>query len=363
MYSYRSLLLLLILGCGESVSPVPRPLSPLYRTTAGSAAARDITVMAQNVYVGADVDLVIGALLTPDPADDFAALMFAIETLGKTDFPTRAAAIADEIARVRPHAVGLQEISNIDIELGPLGVPIAVHLDFLAILQSALAERGLHYAVAASVTNTDAQLVGGLVRLVDHDVLLVDVDRVTISGAGGQNFAARVPPEAVGGIALLRGWVWADVTIDGASLKLVSLHAEANLAGQSLSQLRAGQMLELVSTLGTSRAILMGDFNDHPGSLMYQVLQGAGFTDAWAALRPGAIGNTCCHAADLSNYRVELEQRIDYVFTRGVERADGKLFGQIDRFGEVPADRVAGPAYPLWPADHVGLVAALRLPS
>lgn len=352
------LFLLTCIACTEAPSA-----PPVFRVTAGSAAARDVTVLAQNVYVGADVDLVIGALLTPDPADDLPALLFAIETLGKTDFPARAAAIADEIARVRPHAVGLQEISNIDIELGPIGVPVSVHLDFLGILQGELAERGLHYQVAATVTNTDAQLVGGLVRLVDHDVLLVDPSRVTVSAAGGQNFTARVPPAATGGIALIRGWVWADVTIDGTAYRIVNLHAEANLAGQSLSQLRAAQMMELVGTLGSGRAILMGDFNDAPGSLMYQVLAGAGFTDAWAALRPGAVGNTCCHAADLSNKTADLGQRIDYVFARGLEQADGKLTGQIDRFGEVPADRVAGPAYRIWPADHVGLVAALRLPS
>ena len=64
----------------------------------------DITVMTQNLYVGADVDLVIRALGTPDPGDDFPALMFAIETVGKTDFPARAEAIADKIARARPRS-------------------------------------------------------------------------------------------------------------------------------------------------------------------------------------------------------------------------------------------------------------------
>src|SRR6267378_2466297 len=77
----------------------------------------EISVMTQNLYVGADVDLVIRALGTADPADDFPALLFAIETVGKTDFPARAAAIADQIARARPHAVGLQEVSRIDIDL------------------------------------------------------------------------------------------------------------------------------------------------------------------------------------------------------------------------------------------------------
>ena len=58
-----------------------------------AAPSADISVMTQNLYVGADVDLVIRALATPNPNDDFAALMFAIETVGKTDFPARAQAI------------------------------------------------------------------------------------------------------------------------------------------------------------------------------------------------------------------------------------------------------------------------------
>src|SRR6266498_3140701 len=75
--------------------PASPERTPSFNITSPPAAARDITVMTQNLYVGADVDLVIRALGTPDPGDDFPALLFAIETVGKTDFPARAAAIAD----------------------------------------------------------------------------------------------------------------------------------------------------------------------------------------------------------------------------------------------------------------------------
>src|SRR5712664_2462700 len=90
------------------------PVRPAFNISAPPAGARDVTVMTQNLYVGADVDLVIRALATPDPNDDLPALLFAIETLGKTDFQARAQAIADEIQRARPHAVGFQEVSQID---------------------------------------------------------------------------------------------------------------------------------------------------------------------------------------------------------------------------------------------------------
>src|SRR6266550_2071661 len=181
------------------------PVAPQvsYKISSPPPSARAITVMTQNLYVGADVDLVIRALGTPDPNDDFAALLAAIETVGKTAYPARAEAIADEIARAQPHAVGLQEVSDIDIDLRPLGVPIEVHQHFLQILQDALARRGLNYRVAAIVTDVNASLVGGLVSLVDHDALLVDGDRVDgrserhtgladVSGPGGSGVRRHV---------------------------------------------------------------------------------------------------------------------------------------------------------------------------
>ena len=328
----------------------------------GSPSA-DITVMSQNLYVGADVDLVIRALGTPDPADDFPALLFAIETVGKTDFPARAEVVADEIARTLPHAVGLQEVSQINIDLRPLGVPAVVDQDFLALLQAALAARGLNYTVAATSNNIDVSLVSGLVRLRDHDVLLVDADRVTVNSASGQNFAVNLGPVAPG-ISLIRGWVWVRTIIAGQSYTFASAHTEANLAGAPpglLEQIRAAQVGEIVATLGADeRVVLIGDLNDTPGSPMYGLLTSAGYTDTWTALHPGAQGLTCCHDADLSDGVADFNQRIDYIFTRGFARDDGKIFGTVDRFGDVPSDRLAGPAYRIWPSDHVGLVAALR---
>lgn len=354
-----------IVGCTDEHPTAPSStFTPEFNINSPPPSARDITVMSQNLYVGANVDLVIGALGTPDPGDDVPALLLAIETVGKTAFPARAEAIADEIARARPHAVGLQEVSEINIDLRPLGVPVAVSQDFLALLQDALGRRGLHYVVAATSTNIDVSLISGLVRLTDHDALLVDADRVTIIAARGQTFAVNVGPVAPG-ISLIRGWVWARTTIDGQSYTFASAHTEANLGGAPpglIAQIRAAQVGEMVATLASSeRVVLMGDLNDAPGSPMYTVLTSSGFTDTWAALHPGARGLTCCHAADLSDAVADFDQRIDYTFTRGFARANGKLFGQVDRFGDVPADRLAGPAHRIWPSDHVGLLAALRL--
>ena len=347
-------------GCSESaVLGPPDQAAGIAAGPAHASAAPELGVITRNLYVGTDVDAVISALRTPDATDDLPALVEAIETLQRTDFPARAAAIADEIARAHPHAVGLQEVSQIDLTLPPLGVDI--HQDFLPTLLAELKERGLEYDVAARVRNIEAAPFPG-VSLVDFDVLLVDKSRVDVSATTEQNFTENLG-EVAAGVVLKRGWVTATVTINGTELTLASTHFESgNLPG--FAELRALQAQELVGSLEPATpAVLMGDLNDTPGSPMYQVLVDAGFIDVWRALRPGVVGNTCCHSDDLSNKLPELEQRIDYIFARGLERPHAGLRVQVERLGEVPADRIPGPVSKIWPSDHAGLAAKLRLPG
>jgi endonuclease/exonuclease/phosphatase family metal-dependent hydrolase len=361
----RAVTLLLLLtgtglasGCSESaVLAPPDQDAGIAADAAQSSAAAELGVITRNLYVGTDVDAVISALRTEDPADDLPTLVAAIETLQRTNFPARAAAIADEIARFHPHAVGLQEVSQIDLTLPPLGVDI--HQDFLPTLLAALVERGLEYDVAAQVKNIEAAPFPG-VSLVDFDVLLVDKNRVDVIATTAQNFAANLG-EVAPGVVLKRGWVAATVTIDGTELILASTHPESgNVPG--FAALRALQAQELVGSLDPAiPAVLMGDLNDTPGSPMYQVLVDAGFIDIWRALRPGVVGNTCCHSLDLSNKLPDLDQRIDYIFARGLERPHAGLLGQVELLGEVPADRI--PVSEIWPSDHAGLAAELRFPT
>jgi endonuclease/exonuclease/phosphatase family metal-dependent hydrolase len=343
---------LLAAGCSDS----PSEPNPALSADELEGGAGKVGVVTRNLYVGTDVDAVIAALRTTDPADDLPALMQAIETLGRTNFPARAAAIADEIAKARPHAIGLQEVSQIDLVLPPLGVEI--HQDFLPSLLAELQNRGLQqYEVAAQVKNIEATPFPG-VSLVDFDVLLVDTRQVKVRAATAENFTANLG-EVAPGVVLKRGWVAAEVTVRGTELTVASTHLESgNVPG--FDQLRAGQMQELVASLDPANpAVLLGDLNDFPGSLMYQVLAGAGFIDVWTALRPGAAGNTCCHLTDLSNTVPSLVQRIDYVFARGPEQRPIELSGEVQLLGAAPEDRLSGLG--IWPSDHAALAAQLRL--
>lgn len=360
------LLVAFVTACGDaSLLGPPRPdVSPPALGGAGGPP-HAVTVLNWNVYIGADVDRVIGALASPDPTDDFPALLEAIATLQATDFPARAEAIVDDISRARPHVVALQEVWTIQIDLTGAGLPIVIDLDFQAILQDALAARGLDYAVGAIVTNTDATPAlppGLVVRVTDHDAVLVDPSRVTVVSSLAQSFSNNVGPVAPG-VALVRGFAAVDATIDGRTFTFVSTHLEPDLGGMDLTALRQAQAFELVTVIGSAfPAVLMGDFNDVPGSPMHQVVTGAGYSDVWAALRPAVDGLTCCHVADLSNKLPTLDERIDYVFARGLGHPIAGVKGRIERLGEVPADRLAGPAGKIWPSDHAGLVGDLLSP-
>jgi hypothetical protein len=353
------LLLAALAACSDSTSPEPTPTEDrLGGAAAVGAGAERLVLMTQNLFVGADVDAVLLALSSPDPSDDFPTLLATIQTLERTDFPSRAAALADRIASTRPHAVGLQEVSAIQVVLPPFGVN--VQLAFLPILLQALEDRGLDYDLAAQVQNIDANPAPGI-RLIDYDALLVDAEQVTVHSSSAQNFNTNLGD--FGGINIIRGWVSADITVGGNRYTLVSTHPEPDLDPFDFEGLRAVQIGEIVAGLGsTSPAVVMGDLNDVPGSPMYEVLTGAGFTDVWAALRPGAAGFTCCHEPDLSDRVPEFDERIDYLFLRGFDHVAKPLLGQITRFGMEPSDRVDGPLGNIWVSDHAGLIVRLLLP-
>jgi endonuclease/exonuclease/phosphatase family metal-dependent hydrolase len=346
-------------ACSESSPTSPDSLISAEQS-AGIGLTSPVTAMTRNLYVGADVDAVIRAIATPDPMDDFAALQSAIATLQATDFPARARAIAAEIAAARPDVVGLQEVFDLHVDLNAIGVPVKIDLDFLAILQAAMAERGLPYVVAGTVRNTQAAPFPGI-SLVDYDVTLVNPERVTVEGnAFAQQFAYNIGAVAPG-VDIRRGYIVLSTRIDGRPVLVVNTHLESGSDPQ-IVQLRAAQAMELAQVIGAAPAVLlMGDLNDTPGSPMYQVLAGAGLVDVWTVLGRHS-GLTCCHAADLSNPRTRFTQRIDYVWARGLQRHNDRMKGRAVTVGAERAEKFAGPLYAIWPSDHAGVMVTIEAP-
>jgi hypothetical protein len=317
-----------------------------------------ITVMTRNVYVGADVDIVIGA---EDPNDIPVLVAQAYQELWATNFPLRAELLADEIASTRPHVVGLQEISHIriqdpgDLVIGGTTPATTTVFDFLEILMGALEARGLDYDVVATVENTDVELpmvtsatpTFADVRLTDYDVLLVRGD-VATANAVGVNFATEMPVPGTP-IVVKRGFVAADATVGGRTYRVVNTHLES-----AHPLVRLGQAAELVQHLaGETRPIIaLGDFNSDAvtGEQTYQFLLSQGYADAWQSRDGGPTqALTCCQVSDLSNTTSILDERLDLVLSRNLPAA--AVFADV--IGDDPSERVGG----LWPSDHAGVVA------
>ncbi len=350
------------LGCAQDSATAPaNSASMAAASEVGSSFKRHgLTVLSQNIYVGADVDAIITALNSPDPNDDIPVLVQQIGVLGETDFPTRAAALARIIARERPDLVGLSEVSRIDIDLPPLG--IAYHVDFGEEIGRALRREHLPYRVAASIKNFTAAPAPGI-SLVDYDIVLVNRDRVRVgSGVVSKLFTNNVGPIAPG-VSLSYGFVSVPVTVAGVRYKVVTTHLQDDVGGIDLSLLRASQMQDIVVSLGDApHAVVMGDMNDGAGTPMYQVALAGGFSDVWAVLEPGSEGFTCCHSSTLTDARIP-DQRIDLILARGLGRNQDPVVGLIRRLGVLPSEMFPGPAHPIFLSDHLGLLATLHRPE
>lgn len=355
-----------------------------------------IKVLSRNIYLGADIFPVLAAAQDPDPLAVPLAVTEVFQTAQATNFPERAAALADEIARHSPDVIGLQEVSIWSTQIPGdflAGNPTAANdtvYDFLAILQANLQARGMNYEVAASVDNADIELpfVAGItsqgpilgdVRLQDRDVTLVR-SGIQYSNEFSGNFTYNGVVDINGVQAsFTRGYNMVDVNVKGADYRFVNTHLEVGGA-EPFKSLQAVQMNELLALVGATNAsgapvIMVGDFNSDPreeafiGQSGIPGLDGlqlappylqallAGFGDTWT-MQKNIKGNgyTCCFDDTVSDETAELYSRIDHVFVkengRPVERSMSKVLG------DSAADMTD--TSNLYPSDHAGVYAKIR---
>lgn len=327
----------------------------------GTVAAKDkreITVMSRNLYLGADIARVLDATT---PTDFLIAVATTYGVVQFTDFPTRAAAIAAEIDAADVDIVGLQEVAEWT-STGPGAPPSR---DFLAILQQKLADRGLSFSVAATSHNLSVGpvpllLCSGpfgscLLSYEDRDVILVNDETAELhvsNPRSGQYDAQQVVQSLVGPISFDRGWTSIDGELDGKKFRFANTHLEV----EDFPAIQEAQGREFLAGPANARGavIAVGDFNsaaDGSTTSTYADLTKSRFTDAWA-LNPGDPGLSCCQNATLTNSTSQLESRIDLVLIDGPAHAvEAHLVGDSP-FQGVP---------PLWPSDHAGVVATVRI--
>jgi endonuclease/exonuclease/phosphatase family metal-dependent hydrolase len=108
---------------------------------------------------------------------------------------------------------------------------------------------------------------------------------------------------------------------------------------------------------GRLPAVLMGDFNAAPDSAAITALTGeAGFLDAYGAAKPTQPGPTVWQRIDdpVSTVR----RRVDYIFVvPGTEFAGGVLASRL----VLNAPRRLPDGGALWPSDHYGVLAEVKL--
>lgn len=317
--------------------------------------------MTRNLYLGASLT---PALTAPDAPAFLSAVARIYATAQVTDFAARAEAIAEEIATDQPELIGLQEVSTWATS-GP-GVPPSQ--DFLAILQTALTDRKLHYQVAATSDNANigpvplvqpcaSPVVGACqVTLKDRDVILVNSDTRGLrwSNARHGNYAAQqtfTPPVAGSTpVSFNRGWVSIDGTYRGRRFHFASTHLET----ANFSAVQVQQAAEFLAgpARGRGTDIAVGDFNsaaDGSTTATYAALTRR-FRDAWSV--NNGPGLTCCQDPTLTNPDSRFSVRIDLILSR-----QGAKAVEAHRVGIAPFQ--ARP--PLWPSDHAGVVATFRL--
>ncbi|MEZ5406595.1 MAG: endonuclease/exonuclease/phosphatase family protein [Acidimicrobiales bacterium] len=276
-------------------------------------------VMSQNLYIGADLSRLL--------AGESPAAVLA--TVQETNFPERAAKIAEAIDDFNPDLIGLQEVS--DISVFTSGGQTVLELDYLDILLQALAARGESYAVGSTVSNADVTLpIDGppdtattFGRVVDRDVILYRTRTTTVSDPSSANYTTNFTA-SVGGfpIEFTRGYTGVDAKVRGKTIRFVNTHLEvenAPCAGPSgLVICQDVQAVELQGALAseTLPTVLVGDFNAVPGSTAYDTIDNGGWTDAWKVRSPFNVetGFTCCQSETLLNPANELNQRIDLLW-------------------------------------------------
>jgi endonuclease/exonuclease/phosphatase family metal-dependent hydrolase len=293
----------------------------------------------------------------------------------------RMAAIADEIAKYAPAAVGLQEVTtwttyDYNIGTGQVSNP-KIEYDFLELLLKALADRGVVYhevegATAENFASPPIPIVTAAsptvptkaVSLADRDVILARDDVKTWNAHTGQFtnvLTFPLPPAGTAGdLPVKRGWGSVDVRVDKAKFRFVNSHLEAfGIPGIPAEAIRVAQVGELLAaqaqiaeTYGKRPTVYVGDYNSTATTgAAYQLLVSSVGSDAWVDTNPGDPGYTCCFDANLRSGT--LDSRIDLVV---IDKWVKALHAEV--IGDEVGDKTASG---LWPSDHAGVVARLLI--
>jgi endonuclease/exonuclease/phosphatase family metal-dependent hydrolase len=277
------------------------------------------------------------------------------------DLPTyrhltrRCALIAEEIAARRPHVAALQEVLRAS-GCGDIGLKLR---DAVNRLCDGEVYR-LDYARADGAGDGEFGFDEGLALLsrIEADgpaeSLRFRAQVELAAEVGGQRY--RLPDDRVVMRRRLR-------LESGATLDFCVSHLTDRpecIDGAAVRTLQARELAQWVleSSAPGITVVLAGDFNDVPGSETIANLKRAGFVDLHEAFGSGAGYTNDRDDIDLSAERATHNQRIDYLMMRSAGGRAPEVV-EVGPFAGRPHRESDGTW--LWPSDHIGVIATLRL--
>ena len=328
-----------------------------------------LKVMTRNIYLGGNIFLPLGA---PDRATFEAKTQELWNQIRFTNFPARAKLLAKEVKRTKPDLIGLQEVatwrrSPNGVKDGSATPSTQVVYDFLKTYNAALKAEGLKYRVAIAQQEADIEAPTQQydVRLSMRDVILVRTGKGApkLTAKRSRQFKADIGiPVQTGVVTSKRGWTLVEGSLKGRKFRFVNTHLEAAAEAP-----RVAQAKELVAKGGPARSrrstILVGDLNSdktnatEASPVAYNTVIGAGFKDAWLQATKGKeTPYTCCLREPTANDKPPFpgDHRIDHILLKG-KKVRGLKATVV---GTDPKNRTSSG---LWPSDHAGWVASLRL--
>ena len=362
--------LLIPLACTDS--PTETLLEPV-EPSAAVVKAPGLTVMSQNMYLGANIDLLLAAS-TPQ---EFAVVFQQLQTSNAEGFG-RAQKLAMQILEEAPHFVGLQEVTRYTFTFpAPVGTQT---MDFLSILKAYL---DYFYSIGATpymwnpirhdLAASAPIILPGLpvITYTDGDAILVRNDVQILEAPTLVKFDVFETFSLAGyDLDMRRGYLAVTAEVDGQTIRFANTHLEVQRFGDT----QTAQIEQLIEELdeATLPVVLVGDFNsaaNHDAapeekSPAYHMLRKAGFSDLWLRERKSVTGYTCCQGPDLTNPISELSQRLDLIMVRYGKAGFGGQ-SKVEIIGEEVSDRFpvldkdGNPVVTLWPSDHAGVVATL----
>jgi endonuclease/exonuclease/phosphatase family metal-dependent hydrolase len=263
--------------------------------------------------------------------------------------------IAEAIAARRPHVAALQEVLR-STASGDIGAKIRDGVNRLCAAQL----YRLDYAVADGAGDGEFSFDEGVALL---SRLEADGPAESVKYCAQVEMAAevagrryRLPDDRV---AMRRRFRLAN----GARLDVCVAHLTdrpERIDGVAVRTMQARELAAWAAVGSDSETTVMlaGDFNDVAGSETIACLKRAGFIDLHEAFGSGPGYTNDRDDIDLNAERATHNQRIDYLMMRPPERRVPDVT-EVRLFAERPHRESDGTW--LWPSDHIGVIATLRL--